>query len=63
MTKHQIEREQKLIELAIRWRDAKYSVEEAILQRDFWRTVDMIKKDRRDEHARKPNKSRASVDS
>lgn len=40
--------EQQVCELAIRWREAKYSVEEALLRQELTHAIDMLKKERRD---------------
>lgn len=40
--------EEKVINLAIALRDAKFSVEEAVTRQQFWHAVDMVKKERRD---------------
>ncbi len=40
--------QQKVIELAVAWRDARYEVEKAIIEKELWHAVDMLKKERRD---------------
>lgn len=41
------EREQKVLELAIKLREAKFSVEEALIRQQYLRAVDLLIKERR----------------
>lgn len=40
--------EEQVLELAIRWRDARYTVEAAMLQVQLRHAIDLLKKERRD---------------
>jgi hypothetical protein len=46
------EREADVLELAIKLRQAKYVVEEAMLRQEYSHAVDMLIKERRDEKAK-----------
>jgi hypothetical protein len=45
--------ERKALDLALKWRDAKYSVEEALIRQELIRAIDMVKKERRDQKVEK----------
>jgi hypothetical protein len=40
--------ESELIESALKWQDAKYTVEEALIRQQLMRAIRMVKKERRD---------------
>jgi hypothetical protein len=43
------DREREVLDLAIKWRNSKYAVEEALIRQKFIHAIDMLKKERRDE--------------
>lgn len=50
-------REREVLELGLRWVQAKYVVEEAIIRQRFIRAAKMLLKYRRDSHATPQNKT------
>lgn len=42
------ELESRVLDLVIEWRDSKYAVEEALIRQELIRTIDKLKKERRD---------------
>jgi hypothetical protein len=52
--------EREVLDLAIKWRDSKYAVEEAIIRQKFIHATDMLKKERRDKRCQKLEKNTAS---
>lgn len=46
-------REERVLNLAIQWRMSRYAVEEALVEAEFKREIDMLIKERRDAKAEK----------
>lgn len=53
------ELEARVLDLVIEWREAKYAVAEALIRQELMRTVDMLKKERRDAKAQTKRRSEA----
>lgn len=48
------ELEARVLDLVIEWRDSKYAVAEALIRQELIRTIDALKKERRDGKANQP---------
>ena len=46
------ELEARVLDLVIEWRESKYAVAEALIRQELMRTIDMLKKERRDAKAK-----------
>lgn len=47
------ETEERVLDLVIEWRDSKYAVEEALIRQELMRTVDKLKRERREAKSEK----------